>query len=197
MPAAFLGRGVVWALRALVDEVASGRKCCWLRRVGRPCGGYQECRHREVLVGLAGGPGWGSASPGGISDKEPVCQRRRCRRCGFDPQIRKIPWRRKWQPAPVLWPGKSHRQRGLVGSRREGRDCRRHNQVGTEWRSGFESQARLGGGKQRVLPKAGAQTSIGTMRPLMRTLMKPPEPHGARAFWSPIRTPPALGPDSL
>ena len=85
---------------------------------------------------------------------------------------------------------------GGVTKRRTGLS-RRHNQVGTEWRSGFESQARLGGGKQRVLPKAGAQTSIGTMRPLMRTLMKPPEPHGARAFWSPIRTPPALGPDSL
>ena len=27
-----------------------------------------------------------------------------CRRCGFDPWVRKIPWRRKWQPAPVFWP---------------------------------------------------------------------------------------------
>ena len=24
-------------------------------------------------------------------------------------------WRRKWQPTPVLWPGKSHGQRSLVG----------------------------------------------------------------------------------
>ena len=28
---------------------------------------------------------------------------------------RKIPWRRKWQPTPVLLPGKSHGQRSLVG----------------------------------------------------------------------------------
>ena len=28
---------------------------------------------------------------------------------------RKIPWRRKWQPTPVFLPGKSHRQRSLVG----------------------------------------------------------------------------------
>ena len=28
--------------------------------------------------------------------------------------IRKIPWRRKWQPTPVLLPGKSHGQRSLV-----------------------------------------------------------------------------------
>ena len=33
----------------------------------------------------------------------------------FDPLVRKIPWRRKWQPTPVFLPGKSHRQRSLVG----------------------------------------------------------------------------------
>ena len=27
----------------------------------------------------------------------------------------KIPWRRKWQPAPVFLPGKSHGQRSLAG----------------------------------------------------------------------------------
>ena len=27
----------------------------------------------------------------------------------------KIPWRRKWQPTPVLLPGKSHGQRSLIG----------------------------------------------------------------------------------
>ena len=31
---------------------------------------------------------------------------RRHRRYGFDPWVRKIPWRRKWQPAPVFLPGK-------------------------------------------------------------------------------------------
>ena len=33
----------------------------------------------------------------------------------FDPWVKKIPWRRKWQPSPVLLPGKSHGQRSLVG----------------------------------------------------------------------------------
>ena len=28
-------------------------------------------------------------------------------RCGFDPWIRKIPWRRTWQPAPVFLPEES------------------------------------------------------------------------------------------
>ena len=42
-----------------------------------------------------------------LSDKESAFQCRRRRRHGFDPWIRKIPWRRKWQPTPVLLPGKS------------------------------------------------------------------------------------------
>ena len=33
----------------------------------------------------------------------------------FDPWVRKIPWRRKWQPTPVFLPGKSHGQRNLKG----------------------------------------------------------------------------------
>ena len=37
------------------------------------------------------------------------------RRCGFDPWVRKIPWRRKWQPSLVFFPGKSHVQRSLAG----------------------------------------------------------------------------------
>ena len=27
-----------------------------------------------------------------------ACQRRRCQRQGFNPWVRKIPWKRKWQP---------------------------------------------------------------------------------------------------
>ena len=38
-----------------------------------------------------------------------------CRRPGFDPWVRKIPWRRKWQTIPVLLPEKSHGWRSLVG----------------------------------------------------------------------------------
>ena len=33
----------------------------------------------------------------------------------FDPSVRKIFWRRKWQPTPVLLPGKFHGWRRLVG----------------------------------------------------------------------------------
>ena len=38
-----------------------------------------------------------------------------CRRPGFDPGVREIPWRRAWQPTPVFLPGESHGQRNLAG----------------------------------------------------------------------------------
>ena len=37
------------------------------------------------------------------------------RSLGLDPWVRKIPWRRKWQPTPVFLPGESHGERSLVG----------------------------------------------------------------------------------
>ena len=33
----------------------------------------------------------------------------------FDPWAGKIPWRRKWQPTPILLPGESHGWRSLAG----------------------------------------------------------------------------------
>ena len=53
--------------------------------------------------------------PRGTSSKEPPCQSRRCKRCGFDPWVRKIPWRRKWQPTAVFLLKESHGQRSLAG----------------------------------------------------------------------------------
>ena len=49
----------------------------------------------------------------------------KCRRLGFDPWVRKILWRRKWQPTPVFLPGKSHGQRSLGGYSPRGRRVRR------------------------------------------------------------------------
>ena len=39
-------------------------------------------------------------SPGGASGKEPPCQCRRHKGCGFHPWICEIPWKRAWQPTP-------------------------------------------------------------------------------------------------
>ena len=50
-----------------------------------------------------------------LSGKEPICQCRRHRKCGFDLWVRKIPWRRKWQSTPVFLPRLSRGQRSLSG----------------------------------------------------------------------------------
>ena len=50
-------------------------------------------------------------------------------RCWLDPWVRKIPWRRKWEPTPVFLTGKSHEERSLAGYRPWG-----HKQLDTvEW----------------------------------------------------------------
>ena len=59
--------------------------------------------------------------------KEPACQYRRHKRCGFESWVGKISWRRKWQTTPVLLPGKSHGQRSPVGYSPWGR------RVGHNW----------------------------------------------------------------
>ena len=50
--------------------------------------------------------------PGGSDGKASCLQ---CGRPGFSPWVGKILWRRKWQPTLVLFPGKSHGQRSVVG----------------------------------------------------------------------------------
>ena len=52
--------------------------------------------------------------PWWLSDKESACSAGDARHW-FNPWVGKIPGRRKWQPVPVLLPGKSHGQRSLVG----------------------------------------------------------------------------------
>ena len=42
--------------------------------------------------------------PWWLSGKESAC---RCRRCGFDPWVGKIPWRRKWPPTAVFFAWKT------------------------------------------------------------------------------------------
>ena len=62
--------------------------------------------------------------PGGARGKEPACQCRRRKRCGFDPWVEKIPWRRTWQPTPVFLLGEFHGQRSLAGYSPRGRKVR-------------------------------------------------------------------------
>ena len=66
----------------------------------------KQCKRYKPLLTLCP---WASHV---FSGKESACQ---CRGCRFNPWVEKIPKRRKWQPAPVFLPGKSHGQRRLAG----------------------------------------------------------------------------------
>ena len=62
---------------------------------------------RRLQRPLHSSPACTRGFPGSTSGKEPACQCRGCKGCGFDPWVGKIPWRREWQPTPVFLPGES------------------------------------------------------------------------------------------
>ena len=51
--------------------------------------------------------------PWWLRDKESACKAR-ATGDGFDPWVGKLPWRKAWQPTPLLLSGGSHEQRRLV-----------------------------------------------------------------------------------
>ena len=67
-----------------------------------------------------------SEDRGGFPGDTSACQRRRLKRPGFNPWVRKIPWRREWQPPPIFLPGESQGQRSLVGYSPRGCRVRDH-----------------------------------------------------------------------
>ena len=69
----------------------------------------------KIVLALWGSLLWNSRLPSWPRSTDSACQCRRCRRCGFDPWVGKIPWKRKWQLTPVFLPGESHGQRSLAG----------------------------------------------------------------------------------
>ena len=69
-------------------------------------------------------------APGCGGGKEAACQRRRHKRCVFNPWVGKIPWRRAWQPTSVFLPGESHGQRSLMTVHRVTRSRTRLKQLG-------------------------------------------------------------------
>ena len=80
-----------------------------------------------VCICMYGFPWW-------LSGKEFTYQ---CRRHAFNPWVRKIPWRRKWQPTPVFLPGKSHGQRSLAGCSPWDHERVGHNSVSKQQTSSF------------------------------------------------------------
>ena len=64
-----------------------------------------NCENKEQASSVPRLPRW-------LSGKKSACQ---CRSYRFDPWVRNIPWRRKWQSTPVFLPGKSHGQSSIAG----------------------------------------------------------------------------------
>ena len=64
-----------------------------------------------------------------LSSKEFAYHCRRHRRCGFNPWVRKIYWRRKWQPTPLCLHGKSHGQRSYLFRGRKRSDITEHAHI--------------------------------------------------------------------
>ena len=72
--------------------------------------------------------------PDGATVKEPTCQCRRPKKCGFNPWNLKIPWRRAQQPTPVFFSEEFHGQRRLVGYSPQGH---------TEWNTTKTTKAQV------------------------------------------------------
>ena len=76
---------------------------------------HLETDYSPPTCGQQGNGKTGGGFLGGTNGKEPICQSRRLKRRGFNPQVGKLPRRRKWQPTLVFLPRESHGQRSLVG----------------------------------------------------------------------------------
>ena len=97
MPSALQMQTVSLCIKSIILSQDGGKNLC-----------LSECRILSYLD-------LSSSFPDGASGKEPSYHCRRCKRHVFDPWVRKIPWKRAWQPTPVFFPGESHGQRSLTG----------------------------------------------------------------------------------
>ena len=92
---------------------------------------YWALTHGETVLG--------SLFPRWLNGKQSACQ---CRRCRFNPWIRKIPCRRKWQSTLVFLQGESLGQRSLAGRSPWGHRVRHnlpteHTHTHYPWKSVF------------------------------------------------------------
>ena len=142
------------------------------------------------LRGFLGGTGKGRS-----------CQGRRYKRCGFDPWVEKIPWKRAWQPTAVFLPGESHEQRSLVGysveSQRIGHDwedlARMHRQE-----AGCVSGSRLRRGKSGLdsmsEPRSHAWFSEMWVAGRKQSPWAPRSPWNRKPSWGRLCAQPSRGP---
>ena len=103
-------RIVEWVAMPFSRESSWSRSWTWVSCIS--CIAKQILYHwatREILAVLLRSANWCATG------KESTCQCRRHKRCRFSPWVRKIPWRRKWQPTLLFLPGEFHGQRCLAG----------------------------------------------------------------------------------
>ena len=88
--------------RNIINNMVMKKGCFWLslKLVGRKC--YPGASQVVLVV------------------KNPPANAGDLKRCGSNPWIRKISWRRAWQPTQVFLPGESLGQRNLAGYRPQG-----------------------------------------------------------------------------
>ena len=99
-----LGAGPWWSWKRRCVRLAGVMSDLGRKPNGRALGDpvlWVQDRSGQKLQGLPGGS---------VVKTLPAAQE-----TGFYPWVRKIPWRRSWQPAPVFLPGESHGQRSLEG----------------------------------------------------------------------------------
>ena len=116
----------IWKERQqFIYDLQSDKRCelSYERQVNSSCWWEREdkenwsVRRKQTCVG----------SPGSAHGKESACHCRRHKRCRFNHWVRKIPWRRAWQPTSVVLPGESpwteeSDQLQSIGSPRVGHD---------------------------------------------------------------------------
>ena len=97
-----------------------GARTPWTKQVITAGAQGETVRRKHTLQGFHG-------FPGGASGKEPTCQRRRRKRCAFNPWVRKTPWGGKATRSSILaWRIPWSKEPGglqTTGSQRVTLDC--------------------------------------------------------------------------
>ena len=98
----------------------------WLFKANVFTGTKSQWKELLVVSGLYSVPADLSGLPRWLIGWRICLQCRRRRKCGFDPWVEKIPWRRAWQPTSVFFPGEFHAQRRVEGLQSTGSPRVRH-----------------------------------------------------------------------